>query len=544
MCFQPAVARKCCSHIPEMKHLFCILLLLTLGMPCLAQEVLPRTALVMGVGEYGGAKFKGGSIPNLPGITTADLPGMEAKLKTLGFAVTVVANPTLSEAKEAVDAFSAKIKAAPGVSLFYFSGHGGEYEGKNYLIPRGANISSKADLSDEALSAQRVLNGMEESGAQVNLVFLDCCREDLGKSVGGAEMAPLKAKGSFIGFATRSGDFADPGEEGSPYTRFLLKHLDKPGLSVADMYSLVIGEVKEFSKRVLGEERRPGFYSELDAPFYMVPAKLTPGSHPAKPAMSEAEIEKRARELAAKIAEEAAMKNTPAPSIPSAPELVGGAKCFTNSLGMKFVPVPGTEVMICVHETRNADYAEYAAAQSGVNQEWRNEAGSGKEQHSVVYLSYEDAEGFCRWLSAKEGKTYRLPTDAEWSVAVGLENEKGRTPGQKDKNGSDDVFPWGRYYPPKPGDGNYKLNEVEDGHDGTAPVMSFKANKLGLYDMGGNVWEWCQDWYDGPLEGRVLRGASWNDNGRTGLRSSCRIGVHPYRSVGYGFRCVLVVAGS
>ena len=248
-----------------------VLCFVGIGSSSIAQSTPPRTALVMGVGDYGGATYKGAPIPNLPGITTADVPQMAKKLKALGFTVTEVSNPTLSEAKSAVDAFSAKIKASPGVSLFYFSGHGGEYEGKNFLIPKKASISSKADLADEALSAQRVLNGMEESGAEVNLVFLDCCREDLGKSVGGAEMAPLKAKGSFIGFATRSGDFADPGEEGSPYTRFLLKHIDKPGISVADMYASVIGDVKKFSKEKLGEERRPGFYSELDAPFYFVP---------------------------------------------------------------------------------------------------------------------------------------------------------------------------------------------------------------------------------------------------------------------------------
>jgi formylglycine-generating enzyme required for sulfatase activity len=512
-----------------MKHLFCIHLLLTLGMPCLAQEVLPRTALVMGVGEYGGAKFKGGTIPNLPGITTADLPGMEAKLKALGFAVTVVANPTLSQAKEAVDAFSAKIKAAPGVSLFYFSGHGGEYEGKNYLIPRGANISSKADLSDEALSAQRVLNGMEESGAQVNLVFLDCCREDLGKSVGGAEMAPLKAKGSFIGFATRSGDFADPGEEGSPYTRFLLKHLDKPGMSVADMYSLVIGDVKEFSKRVLGEERRPGFYSELDAPFYMVPVKLTPGSPTAPPAMSQTELEKRTR-----------------PLMSSNPELPAGGKVFTNSMGMKFVSVPGTQVMMCIHETRNVDYAVFAKSRSDLDEEWRNEAQVGKDQHPVVSVSYDDAEAFCRWLGAKEGKTYRLPTDEEWTAAAGRME-----------------YPWGNHFPPQAQDGNFGIIEVDDRHEGTAPTMSFRSNEIGIYDLGGNVWEFCRTWYSSALNDeqtlndlfllrddggghifRVLRGSSWKCDFRVQLRSSFR-GIIPQTGTrpDCGFRVVLTQVG-
>lgn len=539
---------KCFFHISNPKRLFLALFMVAGGMAAFGQDTPPRTALVMGVGDYGGAKFKGGTIPNLPGITTADLPGMETKLKSLGFSVTVVTNPTLSEAKTAVDAFSTRIKANPGVSLFYFSGHGGEYEGKNYLIPRGANIGSKADLSDEALSAQRVLNGMEESGAQVNLVFLDCCREDLGKGVGGAEMAPLKAKGSFIGFATRSGDFADPGEEGSPYTRFLLKHLDKPGVSVADMYGYVIRDVKDYSLKKLGEERRPGFYSELEGePFYFVPVKLTPGSAPAAAAMSEAEIEKRAKELAAKMAAEAAMKNTPAipPSIPAAPQVPLGGKGFTNSLGMKFVPVPGTQVLMCVHETRNADYAAYAAAQGGLNDDWKQDAGVGKEQHPVVKVSYEDAEGFCRWLSAQEGKTYRLPTDAEWSAAVGLRKETGRTPEEKSYNGSDDVFPWGSYYPPKPGDGNYSQSVVDDGYQQTAPVMSFRANELGIYDLGGNVWEWCQDWFDALEFGRVRRGASWSrlDDHST-MRSSIRHGEPPkWRDRVNGFRCVLATSG-
>lgn len=287
-----------------------------------AQSGPPRTALIIGVGDYDGATYKGRKIQDLPGITTADLPKMEAKLESLGFAVTVVADPSLSEAKTAVDTFAARIKTNPGVSLFYFSGHGGEHEGKNYLIPSGASIGTVADLADEALSAQRVLNGMEASGATVNLVFLDCCREDLGKSVGGAEMAPLKARGSFIGFATRSGDFADPEEEGSPYTRFLLKHLGTPGLSVPDMYGFVAQDVKDYSKRVLGEERTPGYYSELaGAPFYLVPGGTvepdpsgTPPGNAAEMAALLARLEaaEKAREEAERRAAMAATVTVPA----------------------------------------------------------------------------------------------------------------------------------------------------------------------------------------------------------------------------------------
>jgi hypothetical protein len=121
---------------------------------------------------------------------------------------------------------------------------------------------------------------------------------------------------------------------------------------------------------------------------------------------------------------------------------------FTNTLGMKFVPVKGTEVAFCIWETRVKDYAAYAAANAGVDGSWKNFAGvdgSGKnfgrgfkqeDTHPVVKVSWNDANAFCEWLTKKElaagkikaGQKYRLPTDAEWSVAVGLEQEKGNTP--------------------------------------------------------------------------------------------------------------------
>jgi len=78
----------------------------------------------------------------------------------------------------------------------------------------------------------------------------------------------------------------------------------------------------------------------------------------------------------------------------------------------------------------------------------------------------------------------------------------------------------------------------------TSPVGSFAANTFGLYDMGGNVWQWSEDWYDEKKDSRALRGASWNDDVATCLRSTYRIYAHPAnRFDRYGFRCVLVISG-
>jgi formylglycine-generating enzyme required for sulfatase activity len=228
------------------------------------------------------------------------------------------------------------------------------------------------------------------------------------------------------------------------------------------------------------------------------------------------------------------------------------AKPFTNTLGMKFVPVKGTEVAFCIWETRVKDYAAYAAANAEVDGRWKN-FGSGFKQedtHPVVNVSWNDAQAFCEWLTKKEmaagkikaGQKYRLPTDAEWSVAVGLGKEKGNTPREKHR-GIKDVYPWGKEWPPPVGAGNYDKSLKADKFDNTSPVGSFASNKDGLHDMGGNVWEWCEDKYRPTSTYRVLRGASWgNGFGPGSLLSSRRDPyIAPDSRVNYvGFRCVLV----
>ena len=234
----------------------------------------------------------------------------------------------------------------------------------------------------------------------------------------------------------------------------------------------------------------------------------------------------------------------PVPSVIQKPSPVAGGP-WTNGLGMVFVPVPGVQVWFGIWDVRVRDYQAYAEANTGVDGEWKNPGFPQDDAHPVVNVSWEDAKAFCAWLSRKEGKTYRLPTDAEWSVAVGLVGEKGNTPKEKSMK-IKDVYPWGNQWPPPKGAGNYASSLHVDDFDYTSPVGSFSANRHGLYDMGGNVWEWCEDWYDNDQKYRVLRGASWSFNLNPDyLLSSYRDYSTPgLRNYYFGFRVVLGVVGS
>lgn len=278
---------------------------------------------------------------------------------------------------------------------------------------------------------------------------------------------------------------------------------------------------------------------------------LTPGATPALPEGADV--------LAMKTDTGSLMPSEPAPS-PEADRqedpAASGKVSFVNSLGMKFAPVD--DVLFCIWPTRVQDFEVYAREERSRYSPWRNPGYKQETNHPVVNVTWNEAMSFCKWLTEKERKSgelskdqaYRLPTDLEWSKAVGLPAETGKSPEARDM-AVPDVFPWGTQWPPPPNVGNYTGDETgsdvaikgyDDGYAWTSPVGSFPANQYGLYDMGGNVWQWVMDSWNSTSKAKVLRGASWYNGAlKISLLSSCRFNSNPdNRSDNFGFRIVRV----
>jgi formylglycine-generating enzyme len=181
---------------------------------------------------------------------------------------------------------------------------------------------------------------------------------------------------------------------------------------------------------------------------------------------------------------------------------------------------------------------------------WRNAGFEQTDEHPVVNVSWNDAVEYCKWLSKKEGKTYRLPTEAEWEYAcragTATRYYTGDDPETLAKVGNVADAALKAECP----DWKYNI-KANDGYVFTAPVGKFKPNAFGLYDMHGNAWQWCADWHGaeyyakspvndptGPAYGdhRVLRGGSWGD-GAYHSRSAYRNAFTPgSRHYDFGFR--------
>ena len=193
-------------------------------------------------------------------------------------------------------------------------------------------------------------------------------------------------------------------------------------------------------------------------------------------------------------------------------------------------PVRLPAYSLALHPVTNEQYEEFVK-ETGKHKDWKAIAG---HNHPAVNVGWKDAQAYCQWAGL------RLPCELEWEK--GARGADGR------------AYPWGEKW-----DQTKCRNWNNKGREQTATVWSYEEGNSpwGLYQMTGNVWEWCEDWYDqkayeryrkgdltAPENGssRVLRGGSWGYYGSTAFRGAYRLG---YLTGGllndFGFRCARTV---
>jgi formylglycine-generating enzyme required for sulfatase activity len=490
-----------------------------------------RVALVIGNGAYESTPLR--NPPN-------DAKAMGAMLRELGFEVMEKENLAQKEMKKDIQAFGQKLLKG-GIGLFYYAGHGMQVNGRNYLIPVGAQIEHEKQVEYEAVDVGMVLAEMDHARNRLNIVILDACRDNpFARSFrsGAQGLASMNApSGTLVAYATAPGSVANDGTgENGIYTGELIKEMKVPGLKVEDVFKQVRSAVREATQG----RQVPWESSSLEGDFYFqVPAPV------AAPAFAPERT------------------TSAAPASPVRSE--SSARTFKTwkepVTGMEFVWVPGgcylmgspqTEVgrdsdegpvhEVCVDgfwmgktEVTNAQYRAFHKPHN--SKDFKGVSLNGEPQ-PAVYVAWEDADSFSQWLTTKNGGSVklRLPTEAEWEYACRAGSDTSRYWGDEPdracevENVGDQtagkLWAW------------EELHGCDDGYAATAPTGTFPPNAFGLQDMLGNVWEWCLDVYDvdayikhdhkNPVytnqsngSDRVIRGGNW-DGGPRNVRCARR----------------------
>jgi len=483
----------------------------------------------------------------------------------------------------AIDDFYRGLRRAD-IGLFYFAGHGMQINGRNYLIPVGAHVTSETDVEFEAVEAGRVLGKMESAGNKLNIVVLDACRENPFKRSFRAThqgLAQMDApKGTIIAYATSPGSTAADGiGRNGIYTKHLLQYMKRPDLSIQEVFMETgLGVMSEtLDKQVpwLSSTPIPQFYLASSSATVDKPAEnpqrqmltvecnirgakvfvddrlqgqtpvenvlLSPGEHTVVVEMPEySPYKKRINVLAGhsiSLYVELSHQSSP----------ISAQQAITNNIGMNFVLIPAGQFIMGSppyeprrfdaenqHEVRISKpfYLQTTEVSQG---QWKKVMGDNPsyfkdcgDECPVENVSWNDAQKFIIKLNQMEGTNrYRLPSEAEWEYACRAETTTAFVTG--DCISTDQANYNGNYPGKNCPKGRYPGKTVR--------VGSFDPNAWGVHDMHGNVWEWVEDdWHDdykgapddgrawigeSRSDGRVFRGGSWFSSAR-GCRSARR----------------------
>ena len=504
---------------------FLILIALTLSL--LSAE--NRIALLIGNSDYSRNHLYN---------PTRDVDLLERKFKELGFTVLKKKNLTKSQIVKVLRDFYTKIDNDT-IAVIYFSGHGvhSTIDNKNYLIPIYGfrDIINESQLPDVAISDSYLLGSTR--GAKFSILLLDACRSNdfaVARGDRGLGQPQSRLNNDYvISYATEVGKTAKDGDTNSPYAKALAEFLTKP-YSIGDIFTKVRAKV---SKMTRGKQK-PYYAPHFENILYLSGNIPPPPPPPNEPQM--VRIEKGSFIMGSNSGE-SDEKPPHRVTIDYDFEIgkyevtVGEFKKFISDTNYKTQAEKGDGCYVYA----NGDWGKKSDAN------WKNPYFQQSDNEPVVCISWNDAKAYTKWLSRKTGKNYRLPTEAEWEFVARAGTSSKWSFGDNKSDlkkyaniaDSSTSFSWKENW--------------NDGYKNTAPIGSFRPNPWGVYDMHGNVWEWCEDWYldsynSTPKDGsanhsqnknrKVLRGGSWYYDA-TNSRSANRYWYYPsYRDNFVGFR--------
>lgn len=528
-----------------------------------------RFALVIGVANY----LNGANLPN----NRNDVRDMTSALNAAGFDVMVVSDPTLEEMMDAVmDARSLYRKSAYNVALVYFTGHGAQMGGTNLLMPSDAVFTSTS--SDEHVFKQffertmllsDVVGVFDQEQTRQCICIVDACRSyDYIIRNKGSEMVmdinllnrlnldnekvEMAGKNSVFYPAKASSATPANGPNGknSHFTYFVLKEWEKKPSTLGELAQGVIKAMKG-----QGSETPVIKLGVHDYDFQVFPKNArisTVESHSGLVPIESPMSKEDTRRIDGGVSYSVLNANVPAPIrglVETFEKLEGGIfqmGCSLNDdqCGTDEGPIGGRTTRVAPfsigrYEITQEQYFTVMNANPSANR--------GCLQCPVENVSWNDAKTFIAKLNEMTGLRFRLPYEAEWEFAA--------------RGGTTSRYHTGDCI--STSDANFNATEQlpgcvrERGFGKTLPVGSGTANAYGLYDMSGNVYEWCEDaWKEessfgtvlvGALLGadtksttmRAIRGGSWYYSAR-GSRVSNRVGYEPEtRSGNVGIRLVL-----
>lgn len=466
-----------------------------------------RVAVVIGNSDYASNPLKN---------PVNDAKSLASVLRSQGFKVYDYYNLSLTDIRRVTDKLADQNITNGGTALFYFAGHGLQSGGRNYLVPVNASIRSENDIEFEALNLDRVISKMEQAKNRVNIVILDACRNNpfaaASRSMSSGLATVDAPIGSFIAYATAPGKVASDGaSDNGVFTGALVEVLSKTkGITIEQVFKYVRSKVRVETDG----DQIPWTSSSMEGDFFFAPSDT-------------------------QVVQLNVTKSKPAPAVNTSDD----ASIFTDrytGMVLKHIPA-GCFKMGSEQNEKNSEPDEtplhrvclgdfYIGIHEVTQQQWMKIMGFNPSNFQscggscpVENISWTDAVDFAKQLSEKTGKNFRLPTEAEWEYAAKA--------GLKTTPSNIDNIAWHR--------GNSQSS--------THQVGTKQPNPFGLYDMLGNVQEWCNDNYEygyysfspknnpkGPEDDtrKTLRGGSWVEDiskvRLTNRRGISEFGTGPY----------------